>query len=131
MPGGRKGHRYSLKEGVVAFLHNEIKVKAYIIEAAEIKTKRDQRIILLKLENGDVKNEVMKAKSPLKDTCKYMEDHMTKEERKIQARLRQTTKNERKLGKVVKVGYQKLTIKGKIWLWDGKTGKLVPNEPNQ
>ena len=40
-------------------------------------------MILVKMENREVKNEVMKAKSQLKDISKYIEDDMTKEERKI------------------------------------------------
>ena len=52
---------------------------------------------------------------------------MTKEEGKIQARLRKTAKKKRK---VVKVGYQNLTENGKVWLWDGKTGISVPKDPN-
>ena len=46
----------NIKEGVAEFLHIEITAKANIIEAAEIKTKAEQKTILVKLENGEDKN---------------------------------------------------------------------------
>ena len=65
----------NIKEGVAEFLHIEITANANIIEAAEIKTKAEQKTILIKLENGEVKKDI--------------EEDMTKEERKIQARLKE------------------------------------------
>ena len=56
---------------------------------------------------------------------------MTKEEKKYKQDSKKRQKKERKIGRAVKVGYRKLTINGKIWLWDGKTRKLVPKNSNQ
>ena len=42
-------------------------------------------------------------------------DDITKEEGKMQPRVRETAKNERKPRKIIKGGYQKLMINGKIW----------------
>lgn len=64
----------------------------------------------------------------VKDNNIYINNHMTIEERKIQYIIRQKAAEERKMGNDVKMGYQKISINGRGWVWDGLEEKLIEKD---
>ena len=63
---------------------------------------------------------IMKNKYKLARYAKkiYIEDDLTKEERKIQSELRKKGKEEKEKGNKVKVGYKKISINNRWIKWD-------------
>lgn len=103
-----------------AILEQKIKTS----EVKIINTKSGKNMIRVKLEDGD-KHKVMKAKTKLKGKSVFIEDDMTREERSIQFELRKIAREEKKNGKEVKIGYQKLRINKQSWVWDTNLDKLI------
>lgn len=60
----------------------------------------------------------MKEKSKLKGRDIYIDHDLTKEERDIQRKLRERAKREREESKKVKIGYKKIIIEGKTYIWN-------------
>ena len=76
---------------------------------------------LVQLNNRTDKQMIMKNKHKLKntkDSGTYINDDMSREERKIQAKIRERAKTERTSGKEVKIGFQKIIINGSVWRWN-------------
>jgi hypothetical protein len=78
-------------------------------------------MVLVELKNMDEKRKLMMAKKRLIGTKIYVDDDLTVEERGVQWRIRERAAEERKKGKVVKVGYRKVMI-GNEWLVWGENG---------
>ncbi|KAK4882617.1 hypothetical protein RN001_005936 [Aquatica leii] len=95
------------------YLEVEVKVK----DAITLGT----NVCLVKLENGKDKEKIMNNKTKLGKipTEKiYINDDLTKKEREKQNQLREKAAEEKKHGKNVKLGYNKITIDGVVWKWN-------------
>ncbi|XP_045474913.1 uncharacterized protein PF11_0207-like [Harmonia axyridis] len=94
----------------------KIGVKTYIVE----------------LESEYEKFKVMKNKSKLKK-CEgeiiYINDDMTKVQMEIKKKLREFGKEEKKAGKTVKEGFQKLIIDNVKYRWNEERGKIEKSKP--
>ena len=66
---------------------------------------------------------ILQNKNKLKGKEIYIENDLTKQEREIQAAIRQKAKEERNKGNEVKIGYLKLRINGK---WEHWNDFLIP-----
>ncbi|KAF2885784.1 hypothetical protein ILUMI_20389 [Ignelater luminosus] len=112
-------------EDIESFLENNLKVKTKLKSVKEIKIASGQRIVMAKCEALEQKLQIIKAKSKLKGTQCFIEDDLTKEERKIQAILRNKARNEREKRNTAKIGYTKLIVNDEVWEWNGKDNVIV------
>lgn len=115
--------RNILKEAVKNFMDKELEIDVKI----EMATRLGERTCLVKLKDIEEKEKVMRNKSKLKN-CRqgriYIDNDMTENERSIQGKIRTRAREERRQGKNVRVGYQKLTIGDVIWRWNRETEQL-------
>lgn len=112
-------------QDVENMMKSNLELNIDIKEVVILETKREQKMIVVKMENMEDKKKVMKAKNKLKGKNIYIEDDMTKEERMVQYELRKSARNIRKTGKEVKIGFQKLIIDGERQYWDSHLNRLV------
>ena len=66
----------------------------------------------------------MKSKKYLKGSSIYMNDDLTKTERKIQIEIKEEPKKEKNKGKMVRMGYKKLTVDGRNFEWSDEKDRL-------
>lgn len=102
-------------------LNSEIKPESI----KPIKNIRNTPIILLKFKNSEDKNHIMKNRSKLKGSEIYIENDMTKEERRIQFVIRKRAKEERRKGNKTNIGFKTLYINGTKWIWESEVDSLV------
>lgn len=110
-------------KGLEQFLQQNIKVDVRIIELHKINT----RMLIAKVESFDKKIEILANKHKLKQgTCRgvYINSDLTKQERAIQKKIRERADKEKREGRRVKVGYQRLTMDGKRWNWNDQLQEL-------
>lgn len=105
-----------LKEDMIAFMREELGIEAKIEEVYKL----GYKTCLIKMENSKEKDKIMENKNKLKTRKReiYINNDMTKEERKIQQEIRKIAKIEKSKGKTVRVGYQKVTMDGVVWKWN-------------
>lgn len=70
--------------------------------------------------------EVMGNKKKLKGSKVYIENDLTKEERRIQAEIRKVAQEERKKGKKAVARYNKLLVNDQVWIWDHDKQTIKP-----
>lgn len=87
-------------------------------------------VTIPKLENEEMKKEIMWNKNKLREMSIYIENDLSWEDRKMQENINKWVKEKRAKGEDIKVGYGKVKIKGiwKNWLEimkeKGKRGKI-------
>jgi hypothetical protein len=109
---GIGGTRGNIESEVEEWLEREIGVKVNLEEVFKI---NKDKMMLAKIESWDQKNNITLNKSKMKERKgerMYINDGLTKEERKTQKKLREADREERDRGKRVKIGYRKIQIKG-------------------
>jgi hypothetical protein len=97
---------------VEEWLEREIGVKVNVKEAFKIDK---DKMMLAKIESWDQKKNITLNKSKLKERKgerMYINDGLTKEERKTHKKLREVDREEKDRGKRVKIGYRKIQING-------------------
>lgn len=70
----------------------------------------------------------MKEKSKLRGRNIFIDHDMTKEEREVQRKMRESAKRKREEGKKVKIGYRKITVEGKVYIWNEEEEELREKE---
>lgn len=124
---GLRNEKKETKEVGKQFLEKEFgaggKIK-YI--KTEGKEKRD--VIIVEMEDWQAKEKIMKEKSKLRGRNIFIDHDMTKEEREVQRKLRERAGREREEGKKVKVGYRKIIVEGKIYIWNEEEEELREKE---
>lgn len=83
-------------------------------------------MLLVQLESWEEKMEVMGNKKKLKGSKVYIENDLTKEERRIQAEIRKVAQEERKKGKKAVARYNKLLVNDQVWIWDYDKQTIKP-----
>jgi hypothetical protein len=79
------------------------------------------------MEEWSGKEKVMKQKGKLREKNEekiFIDNDLTKQERQIQKKLRIISKEEKREGKEVKVGYRKIIIERLQWRWNEERGRL-------
>jgi len=112
---GMEGLRKEIKEivettGVIA--------KVEGIRRLGKKDKEGGEIIWVRFASVGEKVEVMKGKAKLRDRREWILDDLTVRERRIEWWIRNEAERIRREGKKVRVGYMKMWIEGKLWIWD-------------
>lgn len=115
---GVKFNETNLKQEVENFLKKELNLSTKIIEVELIKPKTVETFVVAKVGSWQEKMEIMKGKHRLRGTQRYIDDDLSREERKVQLELRNIAKREREKGNEVKVGYKKIFINKERWNWD-------------
>lgn len=117
-----------LRDTINSFLRTELKIDA----TAKHVTKVGEKTSVVEMHTEEDKKIVMQNKSKLKEwkvARVYINDDLTKKEQLKQKQIRITAAEQRKEGKTVKIGYNKLTIDGTDWRWDRTTGRLQKSLP--
>ncbi|KAJ3646455.1 hypothetical protein Zmor_024043 [Zophobas morio] len=109
---------------VTKFLEEKVKVESKVKSAYKIA----EKVYVVEFENREEKINVMKSKKNLKGSSIYINDDLTKTERKIQNKIKEEATKERNKGKVVRMGYKKLTVDGRNFKWNEEEGRLKKAE---
>lgn len=118
------------ERGSVEFVHEKVfkhlKMVIKVKESYRVGRKYGDksRPIMVKLETWEDKRELMMRKKMLHGTRIYIDDDYTKKEREIQKRIQDKAREIRKEGERVKIGYKKVWIGDKMWVWDNSKEKL-------
>uniref|UniRef100_A0A1Y1M2F4 Uncharacterized protein n=1 Tax=Photinus pyralis TaxID=7054 RepID=A0A1Y1M2F4_PHOPY len=107
----------SLKEDIGNFIQQELGVGVNIKTAFKIGPK----LCLIQLETFEDKIKILQNKMKLRNMGEekvFINNDLTRKERDIDKQIRKRAEEERKLGKTVKIGYQKITIEGREWRWN-------------
>lgn len=123
--------RDSLETAVEEMLQRELHAEVKVIEA--IWTKRETNIVTAKLYDKEQKRIVMIRKNNLKGKNIIIDNDLTWKERQIQREIRAIAEAEKIKGAKVKIGYRKLQVDERKFIWrEGKGSKgtkfLEPTE---
>lgn len=115
------------RQEVENFLATKLQIPTRIEKARVLNNDKRFPIVVAEVGTYDEKQKIMRGKNKLKGTTIYIDNDLTREERYIQKELRNIAKEERGKGKSVKIKYQKLLIKGKVYKWNRQVngGQLV------
>lgn len=72
----------------------------------------------MRLENIEVKIEVMKEKERLRERGEWITDDLTDRERKIEWLIRRGVEKKRREKKRARAGYMKMWVEIELWIWD-------------
>lgn len=111
------GSQERVKAGIAAFLQEKLGVKINIVKVQKI----NDYMAVVEVNGWEEKQEIMMRKGKLKeitDMKVYIDHDLTKKEQEIQQKIREISRQERKEGKEVRVGFNKLWINGEKWMWN-------------
>lgn len=117
----------NVSQAVVDFLKRELKQTSKIKEAYKIGKTEGKQAIVAEVESWEQKMEIMKNKNILKGKNYYIDNYLTVDERKIQNTIKIKAKEEKEMGRQVKVMYRGLIIDGKSYVWDDSKQRLEPS----
>lgn len=124
---GKEFNENHLQKEVQEFVKKFLEVDVDIKEAYKNKT---GKIVKVKLETWGQKTAVMKAKHKLRQINEeiYIDNDLTITEGNIQREIRKIAEEERKKGSYTKIGYQKLKINNKWFVWEKEMHTLKEQE---
>ena len=105
------------KDMVEYVLRHELQVEAEIEEAYWVGRGEKRGLLIAKLKSWQQKRTVMLKKNTLKDKRLFIDNDLTKKEREIQKNIKDIVKAEREQGAKVKIGYRKVKINDKTFIW--------------
>ncbi|XP_050516647.1 uncharacterized protein PF3D7_1120000-like [Diabrotica virgifera virgifera] len=111
----------TLEEALEKMFQTELLLKTKIRRAQKI---GQDRCIVEMVEWND-KIKILQGKAKLKGKDIFIDSELTRNEQKIQKKIRDIAREEKKKGAIVKVGYQKLEVNGKKMKWDHRSQKLT------
>jgi hypothetical protein len=120
--GLHKEGSMNIKEAANIFLEKEFGVKEEV-KRIQISGRQDKEVVIVEMDCWESKEKIMKEKKKLGSRKIYIEHDMSFEDREIQRWIRNLAKKEKMVGNEVKIGYKKLEIQGKKFVWceEGKT----------
>lgn len=119
-----------LKTEITNFFKKELKINAEIKDARNVGEER----YIVEMETMNGKIEILKNKwklKQLKSKIVYINEDLTRKETEIQKRIKEMATKERNKGNTVKIGYRKIIINDKRWIWDNEEEKLKESEFTQ
>lgn len=124
---GLRKDRKDIIELGTDFLEKEFGARERI---KHIKTegKEGREVVIVEMEDWQAKEKIMKEKNKLRGRNIFIDHDMTKEEREVQRKLREMARGEKGKGKRVKIGYRKIIIEGKVFVWNEKEEELREKE---
>lgn len=118
-----KSNPAKLKEEMDKLIQDKLEVDVPIKTAYKIGPK----MCLIQLESFEDKVKIMQNKKKLKNMGEakvFINNDLSRKEREVDKQIRKIAEKERKEGKFVKVGYQKMIIEGKEWRWNTEKNTL-------
>ena len=109
-----------VKETVEKWIEEQLEYNCKV-DWARVMEGRDNGLIIARMKDEGQKKEIMKKKSRLAGKRIFIDNDLTKGERKIQKEIRQLARTERGNGRKVKTGYQRINIDGKWFKWQDIT----------
>lgn len=106
------------REKIEKFINEELKIKVNIAKAYKINRGKENEMIVAEVESWEQKQNIMRKKQMLKGKDIFIDNDLTAKERQIQNQIVEISKVEKKRGKNVRVGYRKLFIEEKVFVWD-------------
>lgn len=79
-------------------------------------------MLIVKLKSWQQKKEILAKKSKLKDKKLYIDNDSTKKERDVQKEIAKIAKMKRERGDQVKIGYRKLMVNERTFIWKEEEG---------
>lgn len=111
----------NLEHEVEEFIEKELDIKVTPKNVYKINTKNNV-LLAVEWETWKDKQKVMENKAKLRSKKQgrpiYIDNHLTRDEQRIQAQIRETAREEKKKNNNVKIGYQKLTVNGVVYRWN-------------
>lgn len=102
-----------MSKKIEEFLSEKLRIQEKIESSTKIDMGRNNNEgVLVRLSDHKKKGAIMEKNKMLRGTQIFIDDDLTKEERKIQMRLKEKMKEERNKGNRVRIGYQKIEING-------------------
>lgn len=105
------------------FIQQNMQVETKIKEVHKI----NERMWMAKVESFEKKVVILKNKHKLRNGTQknvYITSDLTEQERRIQKKIRERAEKERNGGKRVRIGYQKLIIENKKWVWNHQSQEI-------
>lgn len=112
-----------LKEAMARFIKDNLEIEVTVQSAHKIGSKT----CLVKLDKFQDKLKVMQNKNKLKRGSApniYINNDLTKYEMEIQKIIKVRAREEKEKGRTAKIGYKKIEIEGKKWIWDETRNRL-------
>lgn len=113
-----------LREAMEGMMKKELGIEARIGKAYAVGQK-GQKGIIVEMRNWGDKIKILREKRKLRGGKIFIDAELTHREREIQRQLREVAREERNKGAIVRVGYQKMEINGKIVNWDDEENRLI------
>jgi hypothetical protein len=82
------------------------------------KDKEGREMVWVRFASVREKIDVMKGKAKLRDRREWIVDDLTEKERRVEWWMKKEAEKNRREGKKVRVGYMKIWIEEKLWVWD-------------
>lgn len=98
------------------------------IKYIKMEGKEGKEVAIVGTEDWQAKEKIMKEKSKLRGRNIFIDHDMTKEEREVQRKMRERARRKREEGKKVKIGYRKITVKEKVYIWNKEEEELREKE---
>ena len=117
------------KEGVERLFTEKLEVQCKIDWVKE-SGREGRRMVVARCSSWEEKLQVLKNKYKLKGTDIFIEQDLTWEEREMQRKIVRMAVEERKKGRVVKVGYQKIGVDGEWFDWKVWEGRMREGQQN-
>jgi len=87
--------------------------------------KEGKEVIVVEMDCWASKEIVMKSKSKLGSRKIFIDHDLSFEEREVQRLIRDRARKEKMDGKRVKIGYKKLEIQGRKYVWNEEENTLI------
>lgn len=112
---GEEGLREAVEEVVK---ETGVEVKIEEVRRVGKKDREGKEMVWVRFAKVEEKMGVMREKRKLRERKEWITDDLTEKERRIEWLIRVEADRKRREGKRVRVGYMKLWVEGKLWIWD-------------
>lgn len=104
----------------------KLDIKCKIKNTTTVGKEEERKMLVVEMNTFEDKLKLLEKKKKLAGTNIYIENDLTREERRVQREIRAVAREQRNQGKTVKVSYQKLKINGKEFRWSRDEEGLIP-----
>lgn len=119
----------AIKNEIIKFIQDHLNID---IEIKSV-TKIGHKVAVVELMNTNDKVKILQNKAKLRNIKEeriYINEDLTTKEKEKQKHIREYARKERLEGKIVKTGYNKVTVNGTVWYWNKDTESLEKLENN-
>jgi hypothetical protein len=122
--GLHKEENKSLMDTAETFLEREFGAKAGVKKMRST-GKEGREIVIVEMDCWESKDSIMKEKKKLGTKKIFIDHDLTFEDREVQRRIKERAWKERTEGKWVKIGFRKLEVQGRKYVWSEEENKLI------